>query len=242
MRCCVVIPHFDHVEQFRCLLPQLVKLGLPLIVIDDASPRLAFVQLQAMLDADAPGAVLIRHPQNQGKGGAVMTGLKTACEAGYTHAIQIDADGQHDVESLPQLRDRAQQYPASIICGEPVFDQSVPSLRRHARRITLALCWLATLSTQIRDALCGLRAYPINAVVALAEGNRLGRRMAFDPEILVRASWAGMELRYIPVRVTYPPEGRSHFRYLRDNVEIAWMHTRLLAGMIHSLLFQVGRV
>lgn len=232
MLTCVVIPHYDHVEQFQKMLPELTKQGLPLLVVDDASPASAFDALRCLLDVHAPDSKLIRHAENTGKGGAVMTGLKAALDAGYTHALQIDADGQHDVADIRLFCAAATQRENSIICGEPVFDESISRLRFYARYITLWLVWLETLSTEIHDALCGIRLYPLGPVVTLIEKSQLGKRMAFDPEIFVRAVWAGIELHYIAVRVKYPEGGKSHFYYLRDNIEITWMHIRLIFGML----------
>jgi glycosyltransferase involved in cell wall biosynthesis len=235
MLMCTVVPHFDHVEQFKVLLPQLSARGMPFIVVDDASPGESYKELQHLLDEHADGAILIRHAENLGKGGAVMTGLRAALDAGYTHALQIDADGQHDVTDMARFRDAAQKHPNCIICGQPEFDEDISKLRFYARYITLSLSWLESLSTEIRDALCGFRVYPLKPVVTMFESSNLGKRMAFDPEILVRAIWAGIGLKFIPVKVRYPEGGKSHFHYVRDNVEISWMHTRLIIGMLLRL-------
>lgn len=235
MLTCAVIPHFDHVDQFEKLLPQLSAQGLPLIVVDDASPAEAYQKLQQLLDEHTDGTILVRHTRNLGKGGAVMTGLKAALGAGYTHALQIDADGQHNVADMARFSAVAQKNPNCIICGQPVFDKGISKLRYYARYITLSLSWLESLSTEIRDALCGFRVYPLEPVVTMFETSNLGKRMAFDPEILVRAIWADIELKFIPIKVTYPEGGKSHFHYVRDNVEISWMHTRLIVGMILRL-------
>jgi len=232
MLTCVVIPHFDHFEQFRVLLPSLVELGVPLIVVDDASPCSSFDSLHHLLTDEAPGSILVRHSENTGKGGAVMTGLKAALEAGYTHAFQVDADGQHNPDSIALLAETAILHQDSIICGQPVYDESISTLRYYSRYITLYFCWLETLSTEIRDAMCGFRCYPLKLLVALAEDSRPGMGMVFDPEILVRAVWAGISLRFIPVQTTYPETGKSHFHYIRDNLKISWMHTRLILGML----------
>jgi glycosyltransferase involved in cell wall biosynthesis len=235
MLTCVVIPHYDHLDQFRQMLPELVEQGFPLVVVDDASLIQSFHELTQLLDEYSPGSTLIRHSENLGKGAAVMTGLRFALDAGYTHALQIDADGQHNIEGVTLLAAAATRHQDSIICALPVFDESIPRLRFYARYITLFFCRLETLSTEILDAMCGFRMYPLQRVVDLAERNKLAKRMAFDPEILVRAVWAGISLRFIPVQVTYPPDGKSHFRFFRDNLEISWMHTRLILGMIIRL-------
>jgi len=232
MLICVVVPHYDHVDQFRQYLPKLLTQGYPLVVVDDASRQSVFEQLQQLLTEMAPDAILVRHPHNLGKGGAVMTGLQTASAAGFSHAIQVDADGQHDASALGRLHEVSQRHPDSIVCGEPVFDQDISRLRFYARYLTLFLVWAETLSTEIRDALCGLRVYPLIPVLGLLQKVARRNRMDFDPEILVRAVWAGIPLRYVPVQVQYPVGGVSHFHYLRDNLIISWMHTRLLVGML----------
>ena len=232
MKICLVIPHFDHLTQFRQILPKLVSEGFPLVVVDDASPEHSFEGLTSLLEEFAADSIVVRHDQNQGKGGAVMTGLAKAQEAGFSHALQIDADGQHDIGGIKKLVAQAESYPHSLICGRPVFDSSISGLRFYARYITLYLVWLETLSKDIQDALCGLRLYPLQQTTVLIKAGGIGTRMAFDPEILVRAVWADISLKYVPVKVIYPEDGKSHFHYLRDNLGIAWMHTRLIAGML----------
>jgi glycosyltransferase involved in cell wall biosynthesis len=232
MLTCVIVPHYEHIEQFRQYLPKLLTQGYPLVVVDDASSQSVFEQLQQLLTQMAPDAILVRHAQNRGKGGAVMTGLQTASAAGFSHAIQVDADGQHDASALGCLHEVSKRHPDSLVCGEPVFDQDISRLRYYARYLTLFLVWAETLSTEIRDALCGLRIYPLEPILGLLQKVARRNRMDFDPEILVRAVWAGIPLRYVPVQVQYPVGGLSHFHYLRDNLIISWMHTRLLAGML----------
>lgn len=241
MTLCLLVPHYDHVTQFRRLLPSLLNTGLPLVVVDDASPPEALAELQQLLGENRGPVTLVRHEENQGKGGAVTTGLMTARDAGFSHALQIDADGQHDVTYIDALRGLSAEHPDAIICGEPVFDESISKLRYYGRYLTHALVWLETLSTDIRDAMCGFRVYPTGAVVDLISRRAPGARMAFDPELLVRASWAGIPIRYAPVKVRYPEDGASHFHYFRDNAIITWMHTRLIVGMVLRLPMLLAR-
>ena len=203
-----------------------------MVVVDDASPEHSFEGLTSSLEAFAPDSILVRHYENQGKGGAVMTGLAKAQEAGFSHALQIDADGQHDIDGIKKLVAQAEIFPDCLICGKPVFDASISGLRFYSRFITLYLVWLETLSKEIHDALCGLRLYPLQETTVLIKRGGIGTRMAFDPEILVRAVWADIPLKFVPVKVVYPEDGKSHFNYLSDNLRIAWMHTRLIAGML----------
>jgi glycosyltransferase involved in cell wall biosynthesis len=229
---CIVVPHYDHLEQFGRFLPSLADVGLPLVVVDDASPAVAVDALDALLGDLTVDTTLVRHDINRGKGGAVMTGLRAARDAGFTHALQVDADGQHDCADIESFINAATERPGTVICGKPVFDDSISALRYYGRFVTYSFACIETLSREIQDALCGFRLYPLASVTALIEKSRIGQRMAFDPELLVRAVWADIPLHYIPVNVSYPEDGKSHFHYWRDNVEISWMHTRLLIGML----------
>lgn len=232
MKPCVLIPHYDHAAQFERILPRLLDLGLPLVVVDDHSPDPAWRQLAQLLREAAPGSHVVRHAANRGKGGAVKTGLALALDLGYSHALQVDADGQHDLDAAARLLEQAAAHPDALVCGLPQFDESIPAGRYYARFLTLALTWVECLGRQIEDAMCGFRVYPLHRIVPIIRRHRLGERMDFDPEILVRASWDDIELVYVPVRVVYPEAGRSHFLYVKDNLRITWMHIRLLAGML----------
>jgi glycosyltransferase involved in cell wall biosynthesis len=232
VKTCVVVPHFDHVDQFRAFLPTLAALELPILIVDDCSPAATYANLQQLVAEQAPGATLVARNRNRGKGAAVITGLQAAFARGFTHALQIDADGQHSASDIGRLIAASIEQPAHIICGLPQFDNSISRLRYYSRYLTLGFCRMETWSCEIRDAMCGFRNYPLTSIIPILERVRIGRRMTFDPEILVRAVWAGIPLSFQPVAVRYPDNGRSHFRYFRDNIEISWMHTRLLIGMI----------
>jgi len=235
MLTCIVVPHYDHTDQFAALLPRLRPHNLPLIVVDDGSPESSFATLQQLL-ADYDGqATLIRHDINKGKGASVISGFQKAHRSGYTHALQVDADGQHDPCAIDEFLSASRDMPERVICGEPRYFEDVSKLRFYSRYITLWFCWLESLSTEIRDAMCGFRVYPLAATLEVIESGRIGARMTFDSEILVRAIWSGMRLHFVPVDVRYPEGGQSHFRYLRDNIQISWMHLRLITGMLLRL-------
>jgi glycosyltransferase involved in cell wall biosynthesis len=242
MKVCIVVPHYNHVQQFTTVLPELARKRLHLVIVDDHSPAEAFAALVELVDKCAPGSTLVRLSANHGKGGAVRSGLRTAQEMGYTHAVQIDADGQHDLSCIDALVTEAELNPHRIVCGEPVFDEHMPALRYYARYLTLYLCQLETLSGEIRDPMCGFRVYPLSTTLGICDRARIGSRMDFDPEILVRAVWAGVSLSYVPVKVVYPQHGESHFHYLRDNILISWMHMRLIVGMLLRLPILMQRI
>ena len=177
----------------------------------------------------------LRLETNQGKGAAVLAGMRAAQAAGFTHAVQIDADLQHDPSRIGEFISAAQRNPSAVINGVPQYDASVPAVRLHGRRITTVLVWVHTLSRRIADAMCGFRLYPIESVVALDQRVRIGRRMEFDADIIVRLFWAGVPVVNLKTPVTYPADGVSHFRMLRDNLRMGWLHLRLLGGMLLRL-------
>lgn len=175
---------------------------------------------------------LVEHSVNQGKGAAVQTGLKMAYSQGFTHALQIDADGQHDLNDVDKMLLESKNNPQSLISGKPIYDESVPKHRYYARNITHFWVWIETLSFQIKDTMCGYRVYPLAETIELLSQQSIGKRMDFDIEIMVRLYWQKTECRFIPTAVEYPEDGVSHFRAFEDNVLISWMHTKLFFGML----------
>ena len=158
----------------------------------------------------------------------MMAGFAHAIVAGFTHALQIDADGQHDPSIASRFLDLARGQPNAVICGRAIYDETVPKARKYGRNITHACVWAETASLTISDSMCGYRLYPLAAVQPLRNHGRVGARMEFDTEILVHLYWDGTPVVMLPVGVIYPPDNTSNFRMLRDNVRISLMHTRLL--------------
>ncbi|MCR6739985.1 glycosyltransferase family 2 protein [Aeromonas dhakensis] len=240
MNPCLLIPCYNHAGPLAAVLARLAEFELPCLLVDDGSEPVAAAALDA-LAAQYPWVSLLRHSHNQGKGGAVMTGLRRAHDLGFSHALQVDADGQHDLTDLPALLAEARQHPAALVSGRPLYDDSVPKGRLYGRYITHVWVWIETLSFAIKDSMCGFRVYPLASTCALLERVALGRRMDFDTEVMVRLHWAGVPMRFVPTRVIYPVDGRSHFRLFRDNLDISWMHTRLVCRLLWDLLVRLCR-
>jgi glycosyltransferase involved in cell wall biosynthesis len=175
---------------------------------------------------------LHRLPRNGGKGAAVIAGMRAAASAGASHVLQIDADGQHDAADVPRFLAEAAAHPHAVVNGRPVYDESVPRGRLLGRYATHVWVWINTLSFDIADSMCGFRVYPLAATLAMLQRERVGLRMDFDVEVIVRLHWAGLEVRNLPTHVTYPLDGVSHFDLWRDNVRISRMHARLFFGML----------
>jgi len=236
---CVVIPVYDHAHAIAVVVESVRTQGFPVLLVDDGSHEACARELQRL--AALPGVSLIRHPVNRGKGAAVCTGLFAAQAQGFTHAVQIDADGQHTLADVRRFVEESRAYPESVICGRPVFDDSIPRSRYYGRYLTHGMVWLETLSFEILDSMCGFRVYPLKSTIELLRTNSVGARMDFDTEILVRLYWRAVRTRWLSTRVSYPLDGVSHFRLFFDNARMTGLHIRLTAGMLLRLPLLIGR-
>jgi len=231
---CAVIPVFDHERAVGQVVDGVRKIGLSCILVDDGSGPACAAEL-AKISARDLDVALIRLPNNSGKGAAVEAGLRAAHRAGRTHALQVDADGQHDIADAHRFLDEARIHRDSLVCGRPIFDAGVPKSRLYGRYLTHVMVWLNTLSLDVPDSMCGYRVYPLGPVMRLLDSVQMGSFMDFDIEVLVRLHWRGQRMRWLDTHVTYPADGISHIRVWHDNLRITEMHTRLFVGMLMRL-------
>lgn len=231
MRCCFVIPHYNHHQAFVNFLPDIMSAGLPCIVVDDGSLPESLEAIECVL-ANYEQTWLLKHRVNRGKGAAIFTGAYYARAIGFTHILQIDADGQHDVGDVKKFVEYSHAHPDTIISGKPYFDEHAPRIRVYGRRITDFWVALESFSLQIKDGLCGFRIYPLHQLEKLLDTYHIGVRMEVETEILVKAVWLNIPLHFISTKVNYPEDSVSHFHYGRDNVRLIALHIRLLLGMV----------
>lgn len=243
-RPCILIPTYDNPATIARVVDA-VRVHLPdVVVIDDGSGPAGAAAVQAVGDR----AHVRRRDHNGGKGAAVKTGFLFAQELGFTHALQVDADGQHDVERIPPFLAAARDKPDALVLGYPEYDDDAPRGRRFARKITKfwvdVETWLGAAGKErITDPMIGFRVYPL-ASVAVAQ--TCGDRMDFDIEVAVRLVWQDLPVVNLPIAVRYlraDEGGVSHFRMVRDNVRISWLHTRLTTRAIFRALGRsIGRL
>jgi glycosyltransferase involved in cell wall biosynthesis len=236
----VLIPSYDTGERLLSTVAEARAAWSPVWVVVDGSTDGS----DAALPDEAPGFRVFRLARNSGKGAAVLHGLRAAAEAGFTHALVMDADGQHPAGRIADFMAASRAAPEAMILGRPVFDASAPALRVRGRRISNFWADFETLGAGIGDSLFGFRVYPIAPLVRVMAGTFWMRRFDFDPEAAVRLAWRGVRPVNLPAEVRYlrPEEGGvSHFRYGRDNVLLTWMHGRLLAGFAARLPMLLAR-
>ena len=233
-RPCAIVPSYNHHNAISGVVDALRSLDIPVLIVDDGSETTTRETIAAFHAPDN-GVTVLRLAQNMGKGKAVIAGMNAAHDAGFTHGVQVDADGQHDPAALPELLRLAALHPETLISGKPVYDDTIPTSRKIGRWLTHVWVWVETLSFQITDSMCGYRVYPLKACRSLLQSEAVGHRMDFDTDIMVRLFWRGTAVIMTPVRVTYPDDNTSNFDVLRDNIRITKMHTRLVFTMLVRL-------
>ncbi len=211
MRVVAIVPAYQAAKTIGALVTELGGLWPArddVIVVDDGS-----ADATAQTAAEA-GAVVVRHRCNRGKGAALRTGMAWARHRGATHAVTLDADGQHPPTEAWRLATLPVDQEALVLGIRDLAAAGAPRANQHSNGISNY--WLSLFSRQrLQDTQCGLRRYPLAAALALG-GQALG--FGYEAEIVLRAARSGLPLVQEPVRVVYPPERErsSHFHAVRD--------------------------
>jgi len=233
-RLCALIPTYNHCSELEKIVGKLVQQGLDVIIVNDGSDQKTKEVIDEILKNNVCVDVL-HNTMNEGKGFSVERGLRFAKTKGYTHAFQIDADGQHSLENLGDFIRLSMTNSTALISGHPVYDNTIPLSRKLGRWITHVWVWIETRSFKISDSMCGFRIYPLNETLSVLNQHKLGQRMDFDTEIMVHLHWNKVPIIMNPVKVTYPEGNLSNFDFIKDNWRISKMHTRLFFGMLRKV-------
>ena len=225
----VILPSYNSGPLLARTARAVLAVWRPVWVVLDGSTDASVGEITAL--ARENDALRVIHlPRNSGKGAAVLAAMRAALAAGYTHALIMDADGQHPAAKIPEFITLSEQNPAAMILGVPVFGPDAPPERVTGRRVGNGLAHCETLGGGIHDSLFGFRLYPLAPAVRIMDSIRTARRFDFDTELAVRLFWDGVQPLNRPVPVLYPPRetgGVSHFKYVRDNLLLAGTHLRL---------------
>jgi glycosyltransferase involved in cell wall biosynthesis len=217
MKFCVVIPCFNHPATVAAVA-RAAQSHCPVIVVDDGST----VSLPELPNCD-----LIRLKNNSGKGAALRAGFQRAVKLGFTHAITMDADGQHFAEDLPKFLTAAQAQPEALVVGvRDFFAAGCPTHRRRSNAVSTFWFRVET-GVRLPDTQCGFCCYPLTLTQKIKVNSG---RYAFELEFMVRASWTGVPIVAAPVKCTYAPDQirQSHFRPVRDLAHITLMNIGLV--------------
>lgn len=230
-----LIPVYNHgkacASMVENLVPYCTEKGIKIILVDDGNAEENRNYLVQIKNSHPDLTELVVLEKNSGKGEAFKAGVFRAAELGFTHVLQLDADGQHDWNRADFFFEKAENSPHKMICGYPEYDESAPGHRKNGRKFANSWCAIVTWESGIKDSLCGFRIYPVEETMNFIKKHGFDSRMGFDIDILVRLIWAGVSYEFYPVKVTYPSDGISNFRIFQDNVRISWVFTRLCCGM-----------
>ena len=234
---CALIPSYNNPLTVEEVVRRVAQHLETIVVVDDGSDEDARVVLDRLQQSGA--ITLVRRDENGGKGAAMKSGLAKAAELGFSHAMQVDADLQHDLEDIPRFLEVAREQPRALVLGSPRFDETRPPGRKFGHAFAAFWTRLEIGSDAIEDPQCGFRVYPVEAANAV---HVRSDRMDYDLEVCVRLVWSGCPVVNIPTHVRYlsaEEGGVSHFHMVRDNALISWMHTRLV--LIAIWLWVSGR-
>ncbi|WP_407425180.1 glycosyltransferase family 2 protein [Treponema sp.] len=232
---CILIPVYRHGKACMNMIEKLESYcrekNVKIILVDDGNAEETKNFLIQIKNTYQDFVELVVLSKNQGKGGAFKAGILRASQLGFTHALQLDADGQHDWTRSDFFFEKAKKNPSAMILGYPEYDESVPGHRKNGRKFANTWCALVTWQRGIVDSMCGFRIYPVEETAKFLTKHYVDSRMGFDIEIIVKLIWKGLPFEFYPVKVTYPSDGISNFNVLKDNVRISWVFTRLCCGM-----------
>ena len=229
----IIIPFFNHGAAFEKTAPKLKNINYPILLINDGSDNENTKILKNV--CKKYGFLYEENAKNGGKGAAVKTGLNWAIKNGYTHALQVDADGQHDLNDIDDFFKMSKENPNSIICGQPLYDKNAPKSRLYGRKVTNFWVWIETFGKLKLDTMCGFRVYPLSLMKSVLPAIWFNR-MGFDIEILVKSFLNDIPIVEKSTKVIYQSDGVSHFRPFKDNVEISCVHTCLCIYSIWKFL------
>jgi glycosyltransferase involved in cell wall biosynthesis len=230
----VLLPTYNTGPRLREVVTEVLRHWPVSLAVVDGSTDGSEAMLRELARTE-PGLHILALAQNSGKGAAVLAGAKWGSEHGFTHALVMDADGQHPAASIAEFMAASQRRPDALVCGRPVFPANIPPERLHGRKLSVGMVHVELLGRGVDDPLFGFRIYPLAPLLAELGPRRGGRRYDFDTEAAVRLVWAGVPPLNLaaPVRYFSRAEGGvSHFHYLRDNATLVWMHTRLVLELL----------
>ena len=214
----IVIPHYNHNGTLRRVAEGCLKKNPDVVIFDDGSTVSPAPQLSGL------PVTLVRFKENRGKGQMISEAARWAKEHGFTHIVTIDSDGQHRHQDYPALVRLSRSCAKAIIIGKRKFDKKeVPFSSRFGRAFGGFWVHLQT-GKKVTDIQSGYRIYPVDLLLTLPLWSK---RYAFEVEVVVKALWAGFEVREKEISVVYPKNRVSHFSALKDNLRLAILNTYL---------------
>jgi len=221
-KCCVILPTYNNAQFLDGVLNDIFTYCDDVIVINDGSTDNTLGVLGQYSQVK-----LVSYPKNKGKGHALKTGFSKACDSGYKYAITIDSDGQHFAKDLPTFLELIDAHPNAIIIGARDLNQENMTGKSNFANKFSNFWFKVETGIDMPDTQSGYRLYPVHA---LNDIRFFTNKYEFEIEVLVRASWKGIEIMAAPIDVFYPEkEDRvTHFRPFKDFFRISVLNTVLV--------------
>ncbi|MFN7429633.1 MAG: DUF2062 domain-containing protein [bacterium] len=229
-RTVIVAPTYNHAPALAAFLPSLDACEISCIAIDDGSTDHTPAVLTSWRNARPAQRWLITHEHNRGKAAALHAAFALAGDLGFTHALTIDTDGQHDAHDIAALLAASRNEPHLLIIGSrDTRTRGYPLRSRIGRAISNALVWFAS-GQVVRDSQSGMRVYPLDVLARITPRKGWAARYGFETEVLTLLGLHGIGCRDRPIRCIYQQceVARSHFRVFADSCSSMAMHARLL--------------
>jgi len=185
---------------------------LPVVVIDDGSSD------DTAGRAEAAGATVVHQLPNAGKGAALRAGFRYALDGGYSAAVTLDADGQHDPDEIPAFLDVFRERRPELVIGKRAFGE-MPPVRRLSNTLG-GLTLSAALGRNVPDNQSGYRLIGRVLMRAMLESDESG--FEFEVEMIARAIALGLPIEWVPIRTIYAGEP-SHiepWRHFREFLRV----------------------
>ncbi len=214
MRTLVIIPTFNERESLPTALER-TRRAVPeadILVADDNSPDGTGAVADAAAAADTQIHVLHR-PGKQGLGRAYVAGFQWALERGYELVVEMDADGSHRPEQLPELLTRARRpdAPALVIGSRWVPGGEVVNWPRHRELLSRGANTYVRLmlGLPVRDATAGFRVFRAEALAGLPLTDIESQGYCFQVDMTWRVHRAGGRVAEVPISFVERAEGVS---------------------------------
>ncbi|MCC8164359.1 MAG: bifunctional glycosyltransferase family 2/GtrA family protein [Lachnospiraceae bacterium] len=212
----VLIPAYQPGPLLLDLLREVRKNGLLAVVVDDGSGE----EARELFQQASEYAVVLRHPENRGKGSALKSGLRYMQNhfgADYV-VVTMDADGQHRVSDVLRVCRDAQEHPGSLVLGCRRMKKGVPLRSRFGNTLTRLVFSLCT-DSGLYDTQTGLRAF--NSTLARELIGISGERYEYEMHVLLECSEGNIPVREVEVETVYlDGNASSHFDIMRDSYRI----------------------
>lgn len=222
LKVCMLIPVYNNAGTIAQVIEDVKLFCEDILVVVDGSTDGSLEIVRSI-----PHIHILDYTPNAGKGIALRRGLKEIEKMNFNYAISIDSDGQHYAKDIPAFLEEIEKTPNALLVGARKMEgQNQAKKSSFANKFSNFWYFVDTLHS-LPDTQSGYRLYPVKAINKIFF---ISTKYEFEVEVLVKATWRGVNVRPIEVSVYYPPteERVSFFRPGRDFTRISILNTYLL--------------